>query len=141
MSTNFQGYIIKFGSTEFPHKYLAKNPVFTPQRRTEAEAYRDANNDLHRVTIDNHKSTLDIELLPGLTLEEKIIVESAMNGGLLNTVQRKYNITFWNDDPCGAYANNYISGDFYLADVSYSYEKITSSTIIYDKIKYKFVEY
>lgn len=141
MSTNFQGYIIKFGSTEFPHKHLAQKPVFTPCRRLEAEAYRDAAADLHRVTIDNPKSTLTVSLVSGLTLEEKISIEAAMNEGRVNALERRFLITYWCDDFCVSDANNYRTGEFYLKDVSYTYEKITNSTIIYDTIEYTFTEY
>lgn len=136
--SNFQGYLLKFGNTIFPHKYLAKNPKFTPNRRTEAEAYRDGNNDLHRVTIDNHKSTLEVQIVPDITLEQKIEIENAMHSGLENIVERKYRITFWNDD---VHVNDYRTGSFYLSDVSYSYNKIKNSQLYYDTITYTFVEY
>lgn len=135
--SNFQGYLLKFGDTIFPHKYLAQNPTFTPNQRTEAQAYRDGNNNLHRVTIDNHKSKFEITTLP-ITLEEKIECETAMYSGLENIIERKYIITFWNDD---VHVNNYQTGYFYLSDVSYSPTKIKDGTIYYDSIKYTFIEY
>lgn len=138
MSTNFRGYLIKFGNADFPHKYLAKEPTFTPDQRLDATAYRDANADLHRVTIDNHKSKIEITTVPGLTLEEKIELESAMRSGLLNSVERQYRITYWNDD---IEQNCYETGVFYLSDMSYTYEEITDSTIKYSSITYTFIEY
>lgn len=140
MSNNFQGYLLKFGGTLFPHKYLAQDPVFTPCQRTEAEAYRDANNDLHRVTIDNHKTKFELTTLP-ITLEEKLEIEAAMQAGVVSAVERKYYITYWNDDPLSDGANDYRTGYFYLADVSYTHRSITASTIIYESIKYTFIEY
>jgi hypothetical protein len=140
MSNNFQGYLLKFGSTVFPHEYLAQGTVFTPKQRTEAEAYRDANNDLHRVTIDNHKSKLEITTLP-ITLDQKIEIETAMRAGLQNSVERKYTITYWNDDPESQNSNNYATGSFYLSDVSYTHKRIESGTIHYESVKYTFVEY
>ena len=143
MSNNFRGYILKFGNTVFPHKYLAQAPVFTPCQRTEAEAYRDANNDLHRVTIDNFKTKIEITTLP-ITLDEKIEIETAMksNGaGCVNDVERKFFIQYWNDDPLSDGANDYRTGYFYLADVSYTHRSIDRNTIHYESIKYTFVEY
>lgn len=140
MSNNFQGWLLKFGSTLFPHKYLAQEPVFTPAQRTEAEAYRDANNDLHRVTIDNFKTKIEITTLP-ITLDQKIEIEAAMRAGLQNSVERKYQIKYWNDDPESPHSNDYAQGDFYLADVSYTHRRIERNTIYYDSIKYTFVEY
>ena len=135
--SNFRGYLLKFGDTIFPHKYLSKTPVFTPNQRIEAEAYRDANNDLHRITIPNHKSKLEITTVP-ITLEQKIEIEEAMIRGLTNGIERKFHITFWNDD---IGINDYREGDFYLTDTDYSPYKITSSTIFYEPMKYTFIQY
>lgn len=140
MSNNFQGWQLKFGDTLFPQKYLAQDPVFTPKRRAEASAYRDAAYDLHRVTIDNHKTTFEITTLP-ITLDEKIEIEAAMRAGLVGSVERKYFVRYWNDDPESDDSNDYSSGYFYLADVSYTHKHITANTIYYDSIKYSFVEY
>lgn len=142
MSTNFKGYLIKFNSTgntsTFPHEYLAQKPTITPYQRTEAEAYRDANNDLHRVTINNHKSKLEFTTIPGLTLEQKTQLETDMLQGRINAVERKYYLQYWNDD---IDVEGYEWGYFYLADVSYTIRKINSNTIVYDSITYTFVEY
>ena len=140
MSNNFQGWLLKFGNTVFPHEYLAQDTAFTPKQRTEAEAYRDANNDLHRVTIDNHKSKIEITTLP-ITLDQKIEIEAVMRAGVENAVERKYQITYWNDDPESDNSNNYSTGDFYLADVTYTHKHIVRNNIYYDSIKYTFVEY
>lgn len=136
--SNFQGYLLKFGDTIFPHKYLAQNPTFTPNRRLEAQAYRNADANLYRVTINNHKSEFEITTVPDITLEEKIEIENAMLDGLEDIIGRKYRITFWNDD---VHVNDYMTGSFYLTDVSYSYNKIDDNTIYYDSIKYKFIQY
>lgn len=138
MLSNFQGYILKFGNTIFPQKYLAQSPTFTPYQRTEAEAYRDANNDLHRVTINNHKTKIEFSTIPNITLEQKIEIENAMKSGLLNEVERKYRVTYWNDD-----TNSYVSGDFYISDMSYNYVKVDTikNTLVYDAISYSLIEY
>lgn len=142
MSTNFAGYLLKFayGETEavFPHKYLAQKPKLKPNQRMEAEAYRDAAANLHRVTLDNHKSRMEFTTVSGVTLEQKIEMETAMAAGLINTTQRKYHLEFWNDD---VGVNDYTEGDFYLVDPEYSPIKITDETIVYDAVKYVFVEY
>lgn len=135
--SNFQGYLLKFGNTVFPHKYLAQNPVFTPNQRIEAQAFRDGNADLQRVTINNHKSEFELTIVP-ITLEEKIEIENVMYDGLIDMIERKYQITFWNDD---VHVNDYRTGDFYLVDVSYSPTKIKDGTICYGEIKYTFIEY
>ena len=136
----FRGYIVKFGFIVLPHKYLAQNPIITPCQRTELHAYRDANGELHRVTIDNPKTKIEIVTLP-LTLAEKTEIETAMNAGLINALERKFFVEYWNDDPTVNGGVGYRSGYFYLADVSYTYERITTNSIDYGAITYTFIEY
>lgn len=146
MNSNFQGYLLKFQNAPtnptdeavFPHKYLAQKPKLKPNIRTDSEAYRDANYDLHRVTIQNHKSKLEFTTIGDITLEQKIEMEVAMRKGLVNELERKYCIKFWNDD---VGENQYTTGEFYLVDPEYTPIKITSSTIVYDAITYTFVQY
>lgn len=139
----FDGYLVGFidGSDvwEFPHQYLAKDPVITPAQRTEAEAYRDANNDLHRVTIDNFKTKIELTMISGLTLAQKTEIDHIMNKGLIIGVERKYRMRFWNDDPVSGGA--YGTGDFYLADPSYTYKKVESGSLVYNSFTYTFVQY
>lgn len=140
--SNFKGYLLMFGNNETGARrlseYLAQSPTFTPNQRTEAEAYRDADNNLHRVTIDNHKTKIEFTTVPNLTLEQKQEIESIMKVGLINEVERKYSVTYWNDD-----ISDYATGDFYIPDTSYSPIKIDTvkNTITYDSITYKLIEY
>ena len=136
--SNFKGYFLKFGDTIFPHKYLTQGNEATPFQRTEAEAYRDGNNDLHRVTFGNHKSTFKITTIPGITLEEKIEMENVMSRGLLDSIQRKYQVEYWNDD---IVVNDYSTGDFYIPNPTFSRTKIVNNTIVYDSLTYEFIEY
>ncbi|MBQ3691973.1 MAG: hypothetical protein II931_01425 [Clostridia bacterium] len=136
--SNFKGYFLKFGDTVFPHKYLAQGAESTPFQRTESTAYRDANNDLHRITIPNHKSKFEITTIPDITLEQKIEIENVMNRGLQNVNERKYLIEYWNDD---IGVNDYSTGYFYIPNPTFKWQKITDNTIIYDALTYKFIEY
>lgn len=136
--SNFKGYFLKFGNMIFPNKYLAQGAEATPFRRTDAEAYRDANNDLHRATIPNHKSTFKLTTIPGITLEEKIEIESIMSEGLLNEIERKYRVQYWNDD---IGVNAYCTGDFYIPDPTFKRRKFVGGKLIYDSLTYEFIEY
>lgn len=140
MSTNYRGYLIRFnesGSTStFPQKYLAPGPSTTPDRRLEASAYRDGNGNLQRVTIENYKSEFELITVSNLTLEQKIEIEADMSQGLVDEVQRKYHLEYWDHA-----VNDYKTGCFYLKDITYTINKITGETIIYDSIIYKFIEY
>ena len=140
--SRFKGYLLMFGSDEKGARrlqhYLAQNPKFTPNQRTEAEAYSDANNDLHRVTINNHKSKIEFSTISNITLEEKQDIENIMSWGLVDSVQRKYWVTYWNDD-----VNEYRSGYFYIPDTSYNIIKVDTekNTLIYDSVSYSLIEY
>lgn len=136
--SNFRGYLLKFGNTEFPNKYLAQDLESTPFRRTDAEAYRDANNNLHRATIQNHKSTYELITIPGITLEQKIEIENIMNSGLVSEIERKYYVEYWNED---IGVNNYCTGYFYIPDPTFRRQKIKGNTIVYDSLRYEFIEY
>ena len=133
---NFNGYLLKFGNTVFPHSYIQYDtykPV--PSQRTELSAYRDNNNELHRTTSPNHKTTLKFTTRQ-LHLEEKIAIQQAMRRGLINEIERKYNITYWNDE-----TNEYIQAYFYMPDVTYSIIEVKDNDVIYRPIDYEFIEY
>lgn len=132
----FAGYLMKFGDTILSNKYLkleSYNPV--PNQRTELSAYRDNNNSLHRVTSPNHKTTLKFDTVP-LNLADKTALQTEMSAGLINATERKYNITYWNDEQ-----NCYINADFYMPDITYPIRKITGNNIEYNSISYEFIQY
>lgn len=134
--TNFKGYLLKFGDVEFPQKYLAKMPKFTPNQRTEAEAYTDANNLLHRTTIDKYRTKIELETVSGLNLKQKIEIQNIINNSMTNSVERKCTVEYWNDE-----INNYSTGDFYIPDIEYNIDHITNNTIYYAAISVHLIEY
>ena len=134
----FKGYLLAFGDLKkiLPHKYIQLGSYdTTPNQRTELSATRDNNNYLHRVTSPNHKTTIRFTTLP-LNLSEKEEVQRAMSYGLLNRVERKYKITYWNDE-----TNTYNTGEFYMPDVNYPIKKIDNYDIEYNPISFEFIEY
>ena len=105
--SSFDGWLLKFGSKVVPNKYLAYDDyTATPNQRTEVEAYRDLNNLLHRDTSPNFKTKIDFNTRP-LYLAEKIDLQSTFASGLVNRAQRKYNVTYWDDEQ-----NTYRTGVF-----------------------------
>ena len=141
--SNFKGYLLKFGNYSgnigvFPNEYIARGAEATPCRRTDAKAYRDANNDLHRMTIPNHKSTFAVTTIPGLTLEQKEEIEAIMACGLISEIKRKYYVEYWCDD---IGVNDYKTGYFYIPDTTFKRQKIGNGTIVYDALTYEFIEY
>lgn len=139
MAANFEGWLLKFGDKEFPMEYLAlDNCDSTPDQRTELDSYRDGDNLLHRETSPNHKTKLEYNTVDKLTLEEKIIIQETLKAGLLDDVQRKYQVTYWNDE-----TNEYESGEFYVPDIVFRQKKVDreKKTIIYGSIRIAMIEY
>lgn len=134
--SDFDGYLVKFGNVVLPHSYIQYDTYkVVPFQRTELAAYRDNNNELHRTTSPNHKTTLKFSIRQ-VHLNEKIAIQQAMRNGLVNETERKYNITYWNDE-----TNTYEQAYFYLVDVTYPILKIVGRDIIYRSIDYEFIQY
>ena len=135
--SNFQGYLLKFGDTEFPNNYLDfDNQASTPNQRTEAEAYVDANNELHRITLPKYRTKIEYNTIDNLSLADKIAIQNVLSQGLINFVQRKYLVTYWNDE-----TNSYETSNFYIPDTTFQIKKITADNIIYRSFKLTLIEY
>lgn len=137
--SNFAGYLLKFGSKELPNKYIVWEGVTTsPDMRTEAEAWRNANNELQRSTYTKYTSKIEFNTREGLTDDDIAEMYKIMSTSLENEVEQKYKITYW-DDKTGTYK----SGSFYLSDPSFKIKKIVESPpqIIYKSIRFAFIEY
>ena len=117
--SSFQGWFLKFGGSVLPNKFLAYDDYSaTPNQRTEVEAYRDLNNLLHRDTSPNFKTKIDF------------------NTRLVNRAQRKYNVTYWDDEQ-----NTYRTGVFYMPDIEYKPIRVVGNNILYNKIRIALIEY
>ena len=135
--SNFQGYLLKFGSEVFPNKYLDfDNQASTPNQRAEAEAYVDANNELHRITLLKYRTKIEYNTIDDLSLADKIAIQDVMFKGLVDAVQRKYLVTYWNDE-----TNSYETSNFYIPDTTFQIKKITADNIIYRSFKLTLIEY
>lgn len=133
---DFAGYLLKFGNTKFPSKYIQfKTYKPVPNQRTELSAFRDSNNLLHRNTSPNYKTTLKFSTTQ-LHLFDKKIIQNVLSSGLVDAKERKYNITYWNDE-----TNNYVTSVFYSPDITYSIVSITNNDIIYEPIAFEFIQY
>lgn len=135
---DFKGWLLKFGSKVLPNKFLAYDDyTATPNQRTEVEAYRDLNNLLHRDTSPNFKTKIEFNTRP-LWLSEKVEMQSVFASGLVNKGQRKYNVTYWDDEE-----NTYKTGVFYMPDVDYKIINVDEETnnILYNKMRFAIIQY
>lgn len=137
MATNFQGYLLKFGDTIFPNKFLkADSYAVTPYQRVELEAYRDDyTQDLYRTTSEGLKTKIEANA-PPMWLEDKIEFQACLANGLEDELQRKYKVTYWNDE-----INDYVTGSFYIPDTQFSIYMIKGNTMLYNAFKLTLIEY
>lgn len=134
---NWQGYLLKSGGEVFPHQYIiAESWESTPNQREEIKAYRDDNTrNLTRITAQGTKSKIKFSTRR-LTLDEKEDLLAWFTRHESNHLERKINITFWNDD-----TNSYSSGDFYRTDTKFKIREISQETIKYDTTDITLIEY
>ena len=59
-----------------------------------------------------------------------------MSNGLVNETERKYKVTYWNDE-----TNTYKTSEFYMPDVNYPIKKIEGKNIEYNPISFELIEY
>jgi hypothetical protein len=137
MATGFKGYLLKFGDTILPMRFLKFNSYScTPYQRTELEAYRDDyTQNLHRVTSEGLKTKIEANT-PPMYLEQKIEFQNYLNYGLEDELQRKYKVTYWNDE-----VNDYKIGLFYIPDTQFSIYLVRNNSILYNSFKLTLIEY
>lgn len=138
MATNFEGWILKFGNTILPNSFLSNSYSATPNQRTELEAYRDDyTQNLYRITSTGLKTKIEANIKP-LYLEDKLKLQSIMENGLEDELQRKYKVTYWNDETC-----SYETGSFYIPDTTYSIYWVNKkrNSILYNSFKLTLIQY
>lgn len=131
---NYQGYLLKFGNTEFPNTYFTEYSS-TPDQRLDNDAERDDNGYLQRSTLPTGKTSITFSTHI-LHLNEKIHMQNIINSAIVNTAQRKCQVTYWNDE-----TNSYDSGYFYIPDIEFSVMDATQNDILYNPISIELIEY
>lgn len=138
--SNFNGWLIKFGEQIMPNDFLVvEGWKAIPNQRTEIDAYRDGNNLLHRETSENFKTKI-VMSVADLELAQKIRFLEIINAGMINTRERKVNVTYWNDE-----TNQYVTSPtgFYIPDIEWVIERIDEDNlnIHYKKFTITLIEY
>lgn len=131
-------YLIKFGNTPLPNRFItADGYVVTPNRRTELEAYRDANIELHRTTSPNYKTSIQLTLCPMKQADKEAVQQIIFSSdSMINMIERKVRVTYWNDEVCG-----YSTGYFYISDVTYTPLGNIGGEHWYKSVTYQLTEY
>ena len=132
----FKGWLVKFGDTAIPNGYLEKYKD-TPNQRVDLDAYRDQAILLHRETSPNYKSKIVIPMRK-LYLGEKILLKAIIDSGIINEVERKVSVTYWNSEEMA-----YKSGVFYIPDIEYTISHVDERkfNMVYEPFEIQLIEY
>lgn len=132
----FQGYLIKFGDTIMPNKYIQYDSyTSTPRQVMDLEAWRDGDGTLHRNTLQVAKAKVEWETphINDVALSELLgIIDAAIT----NTAERQVEVTFWDDQ-----AMNYRTMTAYMPDVQYKARTVQGNTLWYNPIRFALIEY
>lgn len=138
MASKYKGYLYKFGNVVLPSSFIAQDSgnEQTPNQREEIEAYRDDHSrELHRITADGTITKFSI-VIRELTDTELLALQTVMKNSLVDAKQRKYRVTYWNDENL-----RYEQGDFYIPDVTYIKKRATTKYIKYERFTMNFIGY
>lgn len=134
---DYQGYLVKTADDTVLDSYFAADSYSsTPDQRQDLDSYRDGAGELHRSVLPDVSTTIKFTTLKGLTLEEKIAFQTALASGLLDSQERKVQLTYWNDE-----TNSYCKDTFYMPDIEFPILRHTAETIYYNKVTFKFIGY
>lgn len=139
MANNFEGWLLKFGTQEFPLRLIAEETwQSTPNQRLELSAESDNTGKLHRDTAPHTRTKIEFETVDDLTLDEKIEIQTVMNSSVTSTQERKATITYWNDEN-----NSYTEATVYVPDITFKINRIDKDEkqIYYNKIRIALIEY
>jgi len=133
----FQGWLLKFGDTVLPNSYIEEYGE-TPNQRLELDSYRESGTvTLRRTTSPYFKSKMEIPIRE-LYLGEKIVLKAIVDSGMINTVERKVRITYWNSE-----IMDYASGEFYMPDIKYTIKHVNQIRLnmVYKSFTITLIEY
>lgn len=137
-STDWKGYVLKFGSVAVPNSYLKLDDgnEQTPNQREEVKAVRDDyTRALSRVTADGQITKMSFVFRP-LNITQMRALRTVMANGLVNAKERKYQVTYWNDENL-----RYEKGNFYIPDITYKKGIIDSTGIMYKSFTMTLIGY
>lgn len=93
----FDGTYLKFGNAPFPTELLiTESYKCKPNQRIIIDSFQDNNRTEHRDVSKNKRSSVTVKTKDYLTTDEKNKVVNSLNQGLLNEIEGKYQVTFFN---------------------------------------------
>lgn len=137
-ATEWQGFLLKFGDVEVPLSYIKMDEgnEQTPNQREEIKAERDDHTrKLIRVTADG-MITKQSFVFRSMNIKERRALKNVMKAGSVNEKQRKYHVTYWNDENL-----QYEEGDVYIPDITFRRKEANDATLIYHEFTMTLVGY
>ena len=137
-ATDWAGYLLKFGTVEVPLSYIKMDEgnEQTPNQREEIKAERDDyTRKLTRVTADG-MITKQSFVFRSMNIRERRALKNVMTSGLVDEKQRKYHVTYWNDENL-----RYEEGDVYIPDITFKRKEANDKTLIYHEFTMTLIGY
>lgn len=132
----YNGYLLKAGSTEIPLRYIRYDTYnIQPRQRQDLDPYRDVNGVLHRNVVENMPSVIQFNT-PTMTSAELQDFLDIIRSNYDSTKERKLSLTYYDME-----TDSYRSGDFYMAQPSFTIHQILDGKILYDEVTINFIGY
>lgn len=134
----FEGWILKFGTVELPVTLIAPASYDVEVKRTVLDSYEDENNLSHYEIHEKTHTTVTLSTKMGLHQKDIEEIQTVISAGLLDAVEGKYKVTYW--DPS---KSEYRTMQVKLGDVKYPFRKVDPGRkdIIYDSFAIELKEY
>lgn len=127
--------IFKFGSYEFPSKFIAEGGyVIKPNQRQDLDPFTDQTGVTHRNSLAHTKTEITITTRAGLTWEEVKSIMTGLTSNYINYAERDANCEYFDTE---SFTSK--TGHFYL-DPSQS-TTIKTFLVRFQAITFTFVEY
>lgn len=126
----YGGYFLKFGTAELPNNLLiADSYKCTPDQKIIIDSFVDVNRNEHREVSKNKKSSVSVTTKGYLTSSEKSLVLDVLGQGLLNEIEGRYKVTFWNPNKDG-----YSTMEAFLENIEFTVAMALDSGPVYNGI-------
>lgn len=132
----YNGYLLKAGSTEIPLRFIRYDTYnIQPKQRQDLDPYRDVNGVLHRNVVENMPSVITFNT-PTLSSDDLQDFLDIIRNNYDSAKERKLPLTYYDME-----TDSYKSGDFYMAQPSFTIHQILNDKILYDEVTINFIEY
>lgn len=132
----YNGYLLKAGSDEIPLKFIRYDTYnIQPKQRQDLDPYRDVNGVLHRNVVENMPSVIEFNT-PTMYADEMQEFLDIIRSNFDSTKERKLDLTYYDPE-----TDSYKSGDFYMAQPSFTIKQIIDNKIMYNELTINFIGY